>query len=1128
MAEVQQPPADRAALAAWPQPAWSARGREARRQQQGAALLAALQDALRQGAQALPPGLALQPGARGMALALRRRLRQSGDITALDRLLRAAWPQVALPGDETWLDAARHEAPGLVPPSRLRRLALQLAEAEPEAAGDLLEGLPPHALGELAGMLREAGQASAARPVLWRLLEGGAATPQQHVDLSQLEAAAGADPLPPLAAGIDRHPGHGLLHVERAKLLAARGESEAALADADIALRDARAAAPVLLGAADLLLYAGSPAEGVARLLQAVERQPGLLPLRNRAVQALNAAGRREEADDLAERGLHLLSGTERRLAEAQLLARRAQPGRAMALLKPLAGQALPPAQSADLVQALVQCNWGTPPEYADWTQLADLPRAALAAGPALSEERLWEAARLFIRLERPAMLRSLADLAARRRAETRHEGIGPELALLARELLTLGGQPWHGFLADPAGCGAPGLARLLGAQALALQATGREWRARFCFALAATLDPEDPAARYNAGFAALAEGRPEEARRLFEGLVRIYEPDMARVAWPCLGGQAWPHAPLPGLAAFEAQKPAGRDWPLITVITPSYNQAAYLEETLLSVLNQGYPRLQYIVVDGLSQDGSDRVIARHRDRLDTVIIERDRGQTEAINKGLRLARGELVTWLNSDDMLAPGALHVMALAWLREGGDLIFGATLAHRTHGFQIANLPRATQESFTLAHLGAIFRYWMKGFFFYQPEVFFSRTILEQVGLLREDLYYTMDYEFWLRCAAAGARVQPVSWPIALFRQHEAQKTANLTDCILEQAQVRDRFLRLEPPAERRQAVRQALAGALAGARPRIGIVSSRLDKIFSADVPPDLAQALAGQGLEVALVRSPEALPFRPDLLIKLLHLQEDAAEIAAFRAAMPGVPVVGWFWDNHHHLFANYEVAELLDVAVPGHAFARHYLQNDQALEAPAAPLCITQWSRREAAALWPGLAARPRQDALYGGFVRYAFAHKRNALIEALIAAGHEAIYVLEEAMIERYFGLSQPERFAEWARYKTSLTLPLEGDLSQRLFDALLAGQVPLVPRDVHDLDAVIPPALQQSLPVIRFDAYDIASVEAAHRAALAAFDRGGAAGALARHRFALEGHSFNTRIGEIVQALRGLAEAN
>jgi hypothetical protein len=1055
--------------------------------------------------------------------ALAFRLAERGELRAE---LAAFWP-VLLGLDGSIAAAATSFQGGGREPELLLHLAglIEHDEAGGSSTEALVRQLGEAAAMDLASSLQSCGRRDAARLTLRALIGTAAMRPADVVRLAHLEqgAPAGADPLSVLDVGVLLFPEEPLLRVERGKVLAERGAGLEAMADAHAALADPSAPLPILLGAADLLVAGGEAGEAARILTQKLPLYPESGLLLTRTAQMHAWAGNQAEAIRLARAAIGLdATAAERdvRLLLARLLGSVGLDAEAMAILDAMMTEEPAPDIAAAFVEAVLRPVWRSMPDYVDRALVERLRGAAGGAGLALDIDRLWECVRLFARLEHAEAVRELCATALGRQAGT--AVTGTELRLLLRDLLSFGvtGE-------DPGSMPPATLGALLLREGVALTATGRQLRAQLCFQIAASFAPEDPATRFNAGFGAIAAGAIREAYRLFDGMSRIYEDDMARVAWPQVGNLPWPYAPFEHGAAFDALKPSDQEWPLITVITPSYNQAAYIEETILSVLRQGYPRLQYIIVDGLSTDGSGEIIERYRGVVDTVIIEKDRGQTEAINKGLRLARGEIVTWLNSDDMFGPGALHAVALNWLRSQADLVFGFCLPHKEHGFVLANLPQVRAETFTTQHLGEIFKYWMKGFFFYQPEVFFSRRILEAVGgELRENLYYTMDYDFWLRCAAAGATVEPLGWPIALFRQHREQKTANLLDCMLEQAEVRDEFVRPAPPARRRVEVRERLQAALGRARPSIGVVSSRLPKIFSADVAPDLARALADKGFEGSFAETAATLPRRPDILVKLVHLQNDVEEITALRGSGFTGPIIGWFWDNHHHLFANFDVAEKVDITAPGHHFARQYLRNRDAISGSSLPLCVTQWSQREAQAFWQENEARPRRDTLYGGFVRYVFANKRNALIEKLILSGFDGVYFLEEGYLQRYFGLPLRDRFREWASYKVSITLPLAGDLSQRLFDALLTGQVPIVPRDVLDLDSVIPPDLQQALPIIRFEKYDIDSVREAYSRGIAAFDQGGAAGARARHQFALEQHTFNTRILSLLGQLGHLAQ--
>lgn len=221
---------------------------------------------------------------------------------------------------------------------------------------------------------------------------------------------------------------------------------------------------------------------------------------------------------------------------------------------------------------------------------------------------------------------------------------------------------------------------------------------------------------------------------------------------------------------------PGGRPWPRISIVTPSLNQGRYLEETILSVRHQGYPDVEHIIVDGGSTDETPAILRRYRDTLAHVMIGSDGGQSDAINRGMRLATGEILTWLNSDDMLAPGALAGVALAFAMSGADLVAGACLIWRDGRLADVHLTSCPPGPLPLHELLDVEGRWLAGRFFYQPEVMFTRAIWERAGAhVRTDLYYSMDYELWLRMAHVGARLHVIGRPVALFRAHAQQKTA-----------------------------------------------------------------------------------------------------------------------------------------------------------------------------------------------------------------------------------------------------------------------------------------------------------------------------------------------------------------
>src|ERR1051325_5733493 len=135
----------------------------------------------------------------------------------------------------------------------------------------------------------------------------------------------------------------------------------------------------------------------------------------------------------------------------------------------------------------------------------------------------------------------------------------------------------------------------------------------------------------------------------------------LSNVPTPPADKAGWPWTEeTPVLAKRMAD---GRTWPRISVITPSYNQAQFLEQTIRSVLLQGYPNLEYIIIDGHSSDGSAEIIKRYEQHLAFWVSEPDRGQSHAINKGLTMATGQIMCWLNSDDYYLPGTLETVATA---------------------------------------------------------------------------------------------------------------------------------------------------------------------------------------------------------------------------------------------------------------------------------------------------------------------------------------------------------------------------------------------------------------------------------------------------------------------------------
>jgi glycosyltransferase involved in cell wall biosynthesis len=230
--------------------------------------------------------------------------------------------------------------------------------------------------------------------------------------------------------------------------------------------------------------------------------------------------------------------------------------------------------------------------------------------------------------------------------------------------------------------------------------------------------------------------------------------------------GLLWIHPPKPlkiSRSYKEAAPPARP--PRISVVTPSFNQAEFLPRTLASVLEQRYPELEYIVQDGASTDGSVQTLERCASRLASWRSEPDGGQAQAINRGFARSTGEIMAWLNSDDLLLPGTLAYVAAFFARHPHiDVAYGHRIVVDHDDFEIGRwvLPR---------HEDGILE-WAD--YIPQETLFWRRRIWEKVGGLDESFQFAMDWDLILRFRDAGARFERLPRFLGCFRVHQAQKT------------------------------------------------------------------------------------------------------------------------------------------------------------------------------------------------------------------------------------------------------------------------------------------------------------------------------------------------------------------
>lgn len=219
---------------------------------------------------------------------------------------------------------------------------------------------------------------------------------------------------------------------------------------------------------------------------------------------------------------------------------------------------------------------------------------------------------------------------------------------------------------------------------------------------------------------------------------------------------------------------PDGQPWPRITVVTPSFNQGQFVEATIRSVLLQGYPDLEYFVLDGGSTDGSVDTIRRYAPWITYWVSEADGGQSAAINRGLERGSGLYATWINSDDMLCRDALvthasrvgfhantvYVGHCVYIDGSGRIL--TTHCGRVHSLEdLVRIPSVWRAPGRQGHI-------------VQPEVLFPRQLAVDVGGLDPANHRTMDYELWGKFLLTGASLQYTGIPVGMFRLHSDQKT------------------------------------------------------------------------------------------------------------------------------------------------------------------------------------------------------------------------------------------------------------------------------------------------------------------------------------------------------------------
>lgn len=203
---------------------------------------------------------------------------------------------------------------------------------------------------------------------------------------------------------------------------------------------------------------------------------------------------------------------------------------------------------------------------------------------------------------------------------------------------------------------------------------------------------------------------------------------------------------------------------PQISIVTPTYNQGSFIEETILSVKKQNYPNCEHVVIDGNSTDDTISILQRYPHL--TWVSEPDRGQSHALNKGLGRAGGDIIGWLNSDDLYMSHTLHTVAKVFAENPEiDIVYGDLLLIDVNGY-VLKYRREIQFDFNIALYGVCD--------IGQPELFFRKRVLDKAGLLDESFHMMMDREWWLRMAKSGCRFLHIPVVLAALRWHTGCKS------------------------------------------------------------------------------------------------------------------------------------------------------------------------------------------------------------------------------------------------------------------------------------------------------------------------------------------------------------------
>jgi tetratricopeptide (TPR) repeat protein len=634
----------------------------------------------------------------------------------------------------------------------------------------------------------------------------------------------------------------------------------------------------------------------------------------------------------------------------------------------------------------------------------------------------------------------------------------------------------------------------------------------------------------FNVGLFLLSAGNINTALEHFQVVERVEEWTENFVRWPSLKGEDWPAMPWNLRDSFAALLPDNVRLPKISIVTPSFNQGDYLEETILSVLHQQYPNLEYIIVDGGSGDRTPEILAKYQQQVDRIIIEPDKGQSEAINKGFTQSSGELLMWLNSDDMLFPGALFYLAQTYLQTRCDIIAGICVVHRDRQVIALRKPKVRQSNFTVANLADVSRFWSTGHFFFQPEVIFTREAWQQAGeMLDENLNYAMDHDLWIRFARQQSRLAVIDYPVALFRKHSAQKTANNLASLQELLAVTQKYY--APPLNYEDLAKTTdkLARWLAATDKKMLLVGTLFPESFET-IEQELASNFDSQS-KVTICRKLNDIELNDfDVIMVIVGSPEDRTIVSQVKQSDYTGLLAAWLWEKYTNYSTNIQIADSVDICFPQHELGSKLLSNARGYIAPSLTKSILQWAQTDSRNWFERYGKQLRIN----GCCSYLTTQTEKKILSLLEKSD---VLCLDESCLN--LQLSGEEKFARSVNYKVAICSNINNEIVSELFEALLCGQIPIIIGEIERLDEIIDRQLQNELPIILLndDNYKKLSwlsefqenefqqnLLAVVREAIALFDRQGISGTITRHEFVSNNHFLIYRLNKVTEIFKQL----